>query len=92
MTLAIISGLAMALFAGACATCWWLMRRATREGHADEVVFKLLVAAVATALGTAATLIVFVNAIGTIGLVVIGLAIAFTLVTVGDARTRRGHW
>ena len=92
MTLAIVYGFASLLLACACAACWWLMRRAAREGDAEAVVFKLLVATLATLFATGAALVLFVDAIGTIGLMVIGLAIAFTLVTLGNARTRRGYW
>lgn len=48
------------------------MRRATREGHAEAVVLKLVVATLATLVATGVALVPFVDAIGTIGLMVIG--------------------
>lgn len=63
MTVAIVAGVASVLLGDACASCWRLMRRAAREGHADAVVLKLTVASFATLVAALVALVVVVAAL-----------------------------
>lgn len=88
MTLPIVYAIAILVFGVASAWLFWMMRRAV-EGDEEHLVLRLAVGAGVSGLLAAAALILFVDAIGFIGRVVAGLAIAATLVLVGNDRARR---
>lgn len=88
--LPIVYAIAILVFGGASACLFWMMRRAV-QAYEERLVLKLAAGAGVSGLLAAAALILFADAIGFIGRVVAGLAIAATLVLVGNDRARRSR-
>jgi len=89
-TLPIVYAIATLVFCGASACLFWMMRQAA-QAYEERFVLRLAVGAGVSGLLAAAALILFADAIGFIGRVVAGFAIAAALVLVGNDRARRSR-
>ena len=92
-TLTIVYFVAFVIF-GAATTLLFVMMRNARKAYEERVVLRLAVGAGVSGVLAAGALFLFADAIGFIGRVIVGLAIAATLVLVGKDRARRsrGQW
>jgi hypothetical protein len=77
-------------FAGAAAVLFVTMRNASRA-YDERWTVRLAAATFVTGLLAAVALMLFVVAIGFIGRIIAGVAVALVLVLVGDSRVRAGR-
>jgi hypothetical protein len=83
--LTILYIVALVAFGGVSALLWTMMKNASRA-YNERLTVKLAAATAVTGLLAVGSLILLLVAIGFIGRVIVGLAIAFALVQLGNSR------